>query len=444
MKIKLISILLLLSILSCTLVSCVNEEWLQDLQQQIQDGRGHDGEDEEENDLDDDDDDDDDDKDSETSTDHIDHSAPTNFKLGVILLNDESSPYDRNFMQAITTAASDLGLKSNQIIYQKNVPETFACYDAAVDLAEQGCNVIFANSFGHESYLLLAAKDFPHVEFCHASGTMAHTEALDNYHNAYAAIYEGTYLAGVAAGLKLKEMMEQDHSVIPKIGYVGTYPYAEVISSYTAYYLGVKSIVPNVTMDVQFTGCWYDPVAEKIAAMALINGGCVILSQYSDSMGVPNLCEERNVPNVPHNTSTAAACPTTFLVSAQIDWTPYIKLICENTMNNRAIPTDYTGTLTTGSVLLTPLGVNAAEGTQEMLDAITIELLAGTRKVFHTFDFTVHNERLTEHWADVDTDIAFTPDTNVISDGYFHESEYRSAPYFDIQIDGITLLNFHY
>ena len=365
------------------------------------------------------------------------------FKLGVICLHDEKSTYDLNFIEAVERAAEELGLEDDQVIFKKNVPESEECYNAAADLVDQGCDVVFANSFGHESFIIKAAREFTDVQFCHATGTMAHTEKLDNFHNAFASIYEGRYLVGVAAGLKLKEMMDADNTVVPKIGYVGAFPYAEVISGYTSYYLGVKSIVEDVTMKVQFTGSWYDEAKEKNAALNLINKeGCVLISQHADSMGAPSACEENNVPNVSYNGSTVGACPKTFIVSSKIDWTPYFKLICEKVMNDEAIPTDYTGTIETGSVALTAVNPNAAaEGTQAKLDEVKADLISGKIKVFDTKNFTVGGKTLTEYMADVDTDDKFTPDKNAISGGYFHESEYRSAPYFDIAIDGITKLN---
>ena len=366
------------------------------------------------------------------------------FKLGVILLHDNKSTYDLNFIEAVERAAEALGLEEDQVIYKMNVGEDEACYNAAADLVDQGCDVIFADSFGHESFMIKAAREFPEVQFCHATGTKAHTEGLDNYHNAFASIYEGRYLAGVAAGLKLKEMMEADNTVVPKIGYVGAFTYAEVISGYTSYYLGVKSIVPEVTMEVQFTGSWYHELEEKNAATTLIENGCVLISQHADSMGAPSVCEERNVPNVSYNGSTVKSCPNTFIVSSKIDWTPYITLICEKTMEGKGneIPVDYVGTISTGSVALTEIGGKApVEGTQAKLDAVKAELVAGTRKVFDTNSFTVEGKKLDSYKADVDDFGDYVTDTEVISDGYFHESEKRSAPYFDIQIDGIKLLN---
>lgn len=371
--------------------------------------------------------------------------SKSDFKLGVILLHDEASTYDANFLNGVNAAAEALGLSEDQVIIKRNIEEGNPCYEAAADLVDAGCDIIFADSFGHETYMLKAAKEFPNVQFCHATGTMAHTEGLSNFHNAFASIYEGRYLAGVAAGLKLKEMMTADSTVVPKIGYVGAFTYAEVISGYTSFYLGVKSIVPEVTMEVQFTGSWYDEIEEKNAAAALIDNGCVLISQHADSMGAPSICEERNVPNVSYNGSTVSACPNTFIVSSRIDWAPYFKYICTQVMNGDEIATDWTGTISTGSVVLTDVNTNAAAaGTAEKLAEVKAQIEAGTLKIFDTSTFTVNGATLTSYLADVNTDADYTKDTEAVSDGYFHESEYRSAPYFDVQIDGITLLNAKY
>ncbi|MBQ2721187.1 MAG: BMP family ABC transporter substrate-binding protein [Clostridia bacterium] len=366
------------------------------------------------------------------------------FKLGVILLHDEASTYDLNFIEAVNRAAAELGLSEEQVIFKKNIPESNECYEAAADLVDEGCDIIFADSFGHETYLLKAAKEFTDVQFCHATGTMAHTEKLSNFHNAFASIYEGRFLAGVAAGMKLNEMIADGTITADqaKMGYVGAFTFAEVISGYTSFYLGAKYVCPEVTMEVQFTGSWYDEIKEKDAATALINNGCVLISQHADSMGAPSVCEEKNVPNVSYNGSTLASCPNTFIVSSKIDWTPYFVYICESVQNGTEIALDWTGTLSTGSVALTEVNAAAAaEGTQDKINEIREKLISGEVKVFDASTFTVLGENLTSYMADVDTDAAYTKDTEVIADGYFHESEYRAAPYFDIQIDGITLLN---
>ena len=365
-------------------------------------------------------------------------------KIGLICLHDENSTYDLNFINSLESAREDLGLSEDQILIKKNIPESNECKEAAADLADRGCDIIFADSFGHESYLLEAANEYPEVQFCHATGTLAHTENKANFHNAFASIYEGRYLSGVAAGMKLQEMVDAGN-IIPSqavMGYVGAYTYAEVISGYTAFYLGAKSICPTVTMKVQFTGSWYDETAEKEAANKLIHEGCVLISQHADSMGAPTACENAHVPNVAYNGSTEAACPDTFLISSRIDWAPYYKYAITTLVDGKEIDTDWTGDLNTDSVQLTDVNIAAAaNGTQDAVNKAREELKAGTLHVFDTSTFTVDGKKLESYMADVDTDDEYTADTEVIKDGYFHESEYRSAPYFDLHIDGITTLN---
>ena len=366
------------------------------------------------------------------------------FKLGVILLHDEASTYDLNFIEAVERAKTELGLTDEQVIYKKGIPESNACYEAAVELVGMGCDIIFADSFGHETYMIKAAKEFTNVQFCHATGTMAHTENLANFHNAFASIYEGRFLAGVAAGMKLNEMIEAGTITAEeaKMGYVGAHPYAEVISGFTSFYLGAKYVCPSVTMEVQFTGSWYDEIKEKDVATALINNDCVLISQHADSMGAPAACEEKNVPNISYNGSTVASCPNTFIVSSKIDWTPYFVYICEQYKKGEAIATDWTGTIATGSVVLSEVNTNAAAiGTQVVLDAVKAKLVSGELHVFDTDTFTINNQAVTSYMADVNTDDAFTPDTEVVEGGVFYESKFRSAPYFDAKIDGIIWLN---
>ena len=367
------------------------------------------------------------------------------FKAGFIFLHDENSTYDLNFINAAKEACEELGV---ECVIKTNIPEGQECYDAACELADAGCGFVFADSFGHEDYMIQAAKEYPEVQFSHATGTKAHTEGLDNYHNAFASIYEGRYLAGVAAGMKLNEMIADGKITESdcKIGYIGAYTYAEVISGYTSFFLGVRSECPTATMDVTFTGSWYDETAEKEAATKLINSGCVLISQHADSMGAPTACENAGVPDVSYNGSTVDACPNTFIVSSRINWVPYLKLAIQNTMDGKAIPTDYTGTLATGSVALTDLGPAAAAGTQEKIDAVKADLMAGKIHVFDVTTFTVDGKQLDSYEADVDTDAAYTPDHEVITNGFFAESGegFRSAPYFDLNIDGINLLDQKY
>lgn len=365
-------------------------------------------------------------------------TIPSDFKIGVICLHDDSSTYDKNFIDAANKAISELGLTSNNIIFKTGIAESSKCKDAAEELVNAGCDVIFADSFGHESFIKEVATAHPEVEFCHATGVMAASSGLDNFHNAFASIYEGRYLAGVAAGLKLNEMIANGTITAEqaKMGYVGAFTYAEVISGYTSFYLGAKSVCPSVTMDVKFTGSWYDLTAEKTTAEALIEGGCKLISQHADSMGAPSACEQAGVPNVSYNGSTFVACPDTFIVSSRIDWTPYFKYIITQTAQDLAIDDDWTGTLKTGSVVLTNLGGKAAaEGTVDKIVEVRKQLAEGTLQVFDTTKFTVNGEKVTSFKVG---------ETEVIENGIFKESYVRSAPYFELKIDGINLLNVEY
>ncbi len=389
-------------------------------------------------------------------------STAAKVKVGFITLHDENSTYDKNFIDAAKEACANLGLVENEDYFIKtNVGETEQCAEVAADLVDAGCNIIFADSFGHEPYMIEVAKENPEVQFCHSTGTRAHTEGLANYHNAFASIYEGRYLAGIAAGLKLNAMIEAGDIKADeaKMGYVGAFTYAEVVSGYTSFYLGAKSVCPTVTMEVTFTGSWYDETLEKEGAEKLIQRGCKLISQHADSLGAPTACENAGVPNVSYNGSTQAACPNTYIISSRINWAPYYEYAIKAVMDGTAIDTDWTGTLATNSVVLTDLNTTvAAEGTAEAIAAATEKLEKGEIHVFDCSTFTTKADdtmnafkvdylkvdadgHITSYMADVDTDQAYTGDTEVVHDGYFAESEKRSAPYFDLEIDGITRLD---
>ena len=368
-----------------------------------------------------------------------------NVKIGFITLHDENSTYDLNFINAAREACTALGMVENEDFFiVSGVEESEDCYEKAADLADRGCDIVFADSFGHEDYMIQAAKEFPEVQFCHATGTRAHTEGLDNFHNAFASIYEGRFLGGVAAGLKLNQLIEEGKITADqaKLGYIGAFTYAEVISGYTSFFLGVRHVVPEATMEVTFTGSWYDLSLEAEGAQKLIDDGCVLISQHADSLGAPSTCEAAGIPNVSYNGSTIEAGPNTFIVSSRINWEPYFEYIIGQVQNGEAIDADWTGSILTGSVELTDVNeAVAAEGTPAVLESVKEAFAAGELHVFDTDTFTVNGEKLESYMADVDTDPAYEGDTEVISDGYFHESEFRSAPYFDLQIDGITLLD---
>lgn len=384
-------------------------------------------------------------------------------KVGLICLHDENSTYDKNFINSMEEARVALGLSQDQVLVRTGIPEGSECYDTAAQMVAAGCTAIFADSFGHEDYMIQAARQFPNVQFHHGTGTKAHTEKLSNYHNGFASIYEGRYLAGVVAGLKLKDMKEKDPSVASKVGYIGAFTYAEVISGYTSWYLGVKSVVEDVTMDVTFTGSWYDETAEKNGALKLKEKGAVLISQHADSLGAPTACEQNNIPNVSYNGSTEESAPKTYLCNSRINWAPYFVKMVESVCGGAAMAYDTTGSRADGSVLLSDLGKKAcAANTADYIKDVKAKLENGSLKVFDTSKFTVTivppsgaegdfgvntnakvdaNKHLTSYLADVDDDGTYVGETEVVANGEFQESKFRSAPYFDIQIDGINLLD---
>lgn len=364
-----------------------------------------------------------------------------NFKVGFIYLHDENSTYDLNFMQAAKAACQKYGVT---YVEKTNVPESRDCYDAAEELVSMGCKLIFADSYGHESYLLEAAKKYPDVQFCHAAGVQAHTAGVSNFHNAYAKTYEGRYICGVAAGMKLNDMITMDEirAEDAKLGYVGAFEYAECISDYTAFYLGAKSVCPTVKMDVKFVNSWYNVQVEKEAAEELIGRGCQVISQHSDSLGAPSACDEAGVPNIPYNPNSTDPYSDSCLISFSVNWQTYFEYIIECVAGGRSIATDWCGGIKEGSVEIGGLNARiAGTDTDVMINKIKSDIVNGNEKVFETDNFTVGGKKLTSYMSDVDFDANYSADTEIVKDGYVHEGEYRSAPCFDIHIDGITLLN---
>ena len=354
--------------------------------------------------------------------------AKEDLKVGVIYIGDENEGYTAAHMKGIDEMEEKLGLDDSQIIEKTLIGEDEGCYDAAADLADQGCQIIFANSFGHETYILEAAGEYPEVQFCHATGTQAASSGLSNMHNYFTNIYEARYVSGVVAGLKLNEMIE-DGTVKEdacKMGYVGAFPYAEVISGYTAFYLGAKSVCPSVTMEVKYTNSWASFDLEKECADALISDGCVLISQHADTTGAPTACEAAGVPCVGYN----IVAPNTALTSASMDWGVYYTYAVQCMLDGTAIDTDWCKGFAEGADKITALNdKTVAEGTEEKVKEVEDALIDGSLHVFDTSAFTVDGKEL---------DTYKKGDTEYISDGYFHESEYGSAPAFDIAIDGIT------
>ncbi len=374
---------------------------------------------------------------------NADAVAADEIKIGLICIGDENEGYTANHINGLRAACEALGVSESQVIYKYNILETEAAYEAAVDLAEQGCDVIFANSFGHESYVFLAAEEYPEIEFCHATGTSASSTGLDNTHNFFASIFEARYVAGVVAGLKLNEMIEAGTFTAEqaKIGYVGAFPFEEVKSGYTAFYLGARSVCPTATMEVKFTNSWGDLALEKEAAEALIANGCVLISQHADTTGAPTACEAAGVPCVGYNISMIPAAPNTALTSAAINWASYFTYALQNVLAGEKFPADWCQGYVDGAVYVTELNeALVPAGTADKVAEVEAAIKAGTLHVFDTATFTVGGETVTT-CAAFDTDGDYVPDFGeAIVDGYFAESTLRSAPYFGLDIDGITMV----
>lgn len=358
-------------------------------------------------------------------------------KVGFIYVGDENEGYTAAHYKGALEMKEALGLKDDQLIVKWNIPEDETCKDAAMDLADQGCNIIFANSFGHESYIIEAAKEYPKVQFCHATGFQAASSGLSNMHNYFTSVYESRYVSGIVAGLKLNQMVEEGtvSKDALKIGYVGAYPYAEVISGYTSFFLGVRSVCPEAVMEVKYTNSWASFDLEKEAADALISDGCVLISQHADTTGAPTACEAAGVPCVGYNISMIATAPKTALTSASINWGPYVTYAVQCVLDGKEFETDWCQGYKEGADCITELNKDViAPGTEEKVKEAEDALKAGTLHVFDTAAFTVDGKKLDSYKKE-------GSDVEYIADGYFHESEHGSAPAFDILIDGITTID---
>lgn len=361
-------------------------------------------------------------------------------KVGYIYIGDENEGYTASHYEGAKRMMDTLGLSEDQVKVRWNIPETQEAYDAAVELAEEGCDIIFATSFGHESYIMQVAAEYPEIEFCHATGFQAASSGLANMHNYFSSIYEARYVAGVVAGMKLNAMIEAGEITADQavIGYVGAFPFAEVISGFTSFYLGARSVCESATMQVKYTNSWASFDLEKEAAEALVAQGCVLISQHADTTGAPTGCEALGVPCVGYNISMIAAAPNCALTSASNNWGIYNTFAVQSVIDGTEIPTDWCQGFSEGAVYVTELNEGVvAEGTAEKVAEVEAAIADGSLKVFDTATFTVGGETL-ENLIANNEDYAKYAD--YVSDGYYHESELASAPSFDIAIDGITTL----
>lgn len=385
-----------------------------------------------------------------------------NIKIGVILVGDETEGYTAAHMEGIKTAAASLGIKDDQIIWKYKVEENSTCYDAAVDLVGQGCNMVISNSYGHQTFMVQAAEEYPDVTFVSMTGDFAAISGLDNFKNAFTKVYESRYVSGVVAGMKLKELLDNgtlsaetqpnsfDANGNVKIGYVGAFAYAEVVSGYTAFFLGIQSVVPNTVMEVMYTNSWFDIDKEGAAAEALVANGAVIIGQHADSTGAPaavqKLLDNGTICySIGYNIDMLATAPTAALTSATNTWSVFYKHAFETVMKGEKLEADWAEGYAQDAVAITKLGESCAAGTAEKVAEIEAALKAGTLHVFDTNTFTVAGQKVTSAPCDMSfmdwstmTAIYQGETVEAIKDGYFAESEFRSAPYFSLRIDGIT------
>ena len=384
--------------------------------------------------------------------------ANADFKVGMILIGDETEGYSKAHIDGLKKAAENLGLTEDQILWRYNIPESDAVTSAAEQLVAEGCSLVITNSYGHQDYTLEAAKEYPDVQFLAMTGDTAKavTDAgtVSNLSNAFNGVYESRYVSGVVAGLKIKELEENgklsdanyDADGNIKLGYVGAFTFAEVISGYTSFFLGARSVVPNVSMEVYYTSSWSDFDGEKAAAEILINDGCVVIGQHADTAGAPTAVETahdggKDVYCVGYNVSMLNVAADSAMTSATADWSVYYTYAVETAMKGEKVATNWTGAYKEGAVGITELGANAAEGTADYVADIEKQLKDGTLHVFDINTFTVEGQKV-ESYFGYDTDGDFVYDTEeVIIDGYFHESYVQSAPAFNLHIDGITELN---
>ena len=367
-------------------------------------------------------------------------------KVGVILVGDENEGYTYAHIEGIRKAAEACGLDDSQIVWYYNIPENEQCYDKCIEAVEAGCDLVITNSYSHQTYTQQAAEEHPEVEFVAMTGDTALKSGLANFHNAFNMTFESRYVSGIVAGMKLKELMDAGAVTDPYIGYVGAYPYAEVVSGYTGFFLGIQSIVPEAHMDVQYTNSWFDLQAEAQTAEALMSRGCVIIGQHADSTGAPSAVQTaknngKTVYSVGYNIDMLSVAPDAALTSSTNDWSVFYTYAFQTMLDGDKLATDWAEGYETGAVAITPLGPEVAEGTAEAVAAAEDAIKAGTLHVFDTDAFTVDGEKVTSAFT-FDSDGDFVPDANEgIADGYYHESEYISAPSFSLRIDGITELN---
>lgn len=301
-------------------------------------------------------------------------------KVGFIYVGDGANAYTKNFIKAQDLIEETYSGKV-QCIAKFNIPEgSEQIY--IEQLVKEGCEIIFGTSYGYQEAMKEAAKKHPDIEFCQATGANSDDPKVDNYHTYMGHIYEGRYIAGVVAGMKLKEHIDTGKISADQalIGYVGAYDYAEVISGYTAFFMGVRSCVPEAKMKVKYTYSWSNYALEKEYAQQLIDEGCVIISQHSDTRGPAVACEnavaDHPVYHIGYNQSMIDIAPTTSLTGCRINWAPYELAAVKAMIDEKNIESVQSKKVTING---NDAGAGFIEGWVEMLDLNEVILAKGTK-----------------------------------------------------------------
>lgn len=383
-----------------------------------------------------------------------DTDTPPVFKIGMVFVSSQEAPESVTHVESIKKVMKEHSLSDEQLVCEYSVRADDDCYEKIAQLVDNGCDLVISNSNSHQDYMNEAATDYPDTDFVVIGGDTAAASRLGNFYNAYTKVYEARYLSGVVAGMKLKQLdktnaiadinLDDDGNV--KLGYVGTLPSAQASSAYSAFYLGVKSVYSDVALSVQFTNKRYDMQAEIDTANQLIEQGCVVIAQHSSSVGVASAVKSASENGkvcycVGFDSDMSTVSPDNALVSAKIEWSVYYQELLDCVLNDKEIEQDWCKGYEDLAVSLTELNLCCADGTQERLDMVLTGMKSGEVQVFDTQEFTRNGKKVNTVYV-TDTDKDDIPDEDqAIFDGFFHESYFRSAPYFTIEIDGITLLN---
>jgi len=360
--------------------------------------------------------------------------------VGFIYDNDESTPYTYNFSLAKDAVEKKYGervtIETCSNVLDEEMEEPLR------ELVDKGCDIIFLN--GYSELVMKLAPEYPGTQFCQTSYMDMNGKSVpDNYHTFKGEAYQGRYVSGIAAGMKIKEMISEgiiteDQAIV---GFVAAFPTSEVISGYTAFLMGVRSVVPQAVMRVRYTQTWSSYALEKSAAEQLLDEGCVVLSQHTDTIGPAIACEEtsesRPVYFVGNNQSMSEVAPGTSLVTSRICWEPYVLSAVEAVMMNRDIESVVSGNIhghdvsagfENGWVEMEDLNLQvAADGTQQAMDAAIDRFDKGDVSFVYKGDYT-------------GTDPADPSDTCDLREGYI-ENEYTSYPLFHYILNDIITID---